>query len=169
VPTQPVNRRPVLSGPGSAKAQLGAGILRDLIGLLRFDIVPNLVQDDAEEIHFDLRGKDEARIIGDKGEVLLALQFLLNRFASRKTEDEAVLVLDAAAYRDRRREALADLARRLAQRALSEKKAVRLSPMSAHDRRVFHMTLKDMGVDTRSEGEGLFRQLLIIPNASTGS
>ena len=64
-----------------------------------------------------------------------------------------------------RRDALADLAKKLAERAMQEQKVVRLSPMSAHDRRVFHLTLKEMdGVNTRSEGEGLYRNLLIIPS-----
>jgi spoIIIJ-associated protein len=52
----------------------------------------------------------------------------------------------------------------LAERCVQERKAVRLSPMSAHDRRIFHMVLKDIDtVGTRSEGDGMYRHLLIIP------
>ena len=37
--------------------------------------------------------------------------------------------------------------------------------MSAHDRRVFHLTIKEIeGVDSRSDGDGLYRNLLIIPS-----
>ena len=78
---------------------------------------------------------------------------------------EQVVVLDAVGYRERRRDALKDLATKLSNRALEENKVVRLSPMSAHDRRVFHLALRDReGVDTRSEGDGLYRNLLIIPS-----
>ena len=84
---------------------------------------------------------------------------------SRSLEGDQVIVLDAANYRSRRRDALASLAKRLADRAVEEGKVVRLSPMSAHDRRVFHLTLKEVeDVDTRSEGDGLYRSLLIIPS-----
>jgi spoIIIJ-associated protein len=42
---------------------------------------------------------------------------------------------------------------------------VALAPMSARDRRQVHLALVDVeGVVTRSEGEGIFRQLLIIPS-----
>ena len=95
----------------------------------------------------------------------MALQFLANRIvARRETEGNQHVVLDAAGYRMRRREALVDLAQKLAGRAVEEQKVVRLSPMSAHDSRVFHLALAEKeGVTTRSEGSGLFRPLLIIP------
>ena len=166
IPAERPPERPVVEGEGSPKAQRGREALSEILRRGGFDLQPYLVQDEAEEIHFDLRGSDEARIIGKKGDALLALQFLLNRIVSHdnESEEESVLVLDAAGYRSRRRDALAALARKLAQRAIEEGKAVRLSPMSAHDRRVFHLTLKEMDeVDTRSEGDGLYRNLLIIP------
>jgi spoIIIJ-associated protein len=122
------------------------------------------VEDGEAEIHFDLSGEDAPRVIGNKGEALLALQFLTNRIITRQTSGDAHIVLDAADYRNRRREALAQLAERLASRAVDEEKVVRLSPMSAHDRRIFHITLQDNeSVTTRSEGDGLYRPLLIIP------
>lgn len=141
-------------------------MVEDLVRLLGMKLAPHLVSDDEAEMHIDLVGADEARMIGKKGEVLLALQFVVNRIISRGEEEgEQVVVLDAGGYRERRRSALQQLAKRLAERAMQERKAVRLSPMSAHDRRVFHMTLKEIeGVTTRSEGDGLFRNLLIIPS-----
>jgi len=138
--------------------------LKEIVRLAPLNLSVHLVQDAEDEIHLDLRGDDEAKVIGTKGDALLSLQFLVNRIAGREDEGDQVVVLDAANYRGRRRDALADLANRLAKRAIEEQKVVRLSPMSAHDRRVFHMTLKELeDVDTRSEGDGLFRNLLIIP------
>jgi spoIIIJ-associated protein len=164
MPTEPQAERPELSGEPSVRAAAGRELLVEMLRLSGFDLRPVLVQDGPDEIHFDLRGNDTARVIGNKGDALLALQFLVNRMLARKLEGDEHLVLDAANYRNRRREALAQLARTLAQRAIDEKKVVRLSPMSAHDRRIFHITLQDHGgVSTRSEGEGLFRPLLIIP------
>jgi spoIIIJ-associated protein len=149
----------------TAKATHVAGVLAELLRLGGFELQAVLTDDGAEEIHFDLQGSDESRIIGKKGDTLLQLQFLVNRMVSKEElEDERVVVLDAADYRARRRAALAELATKLATRAIEEHKAVRMSPMSAHDRRVFHMTLAEMGgVETRSEGEGIYRNLLIIP------
>lgn len=149
-------------GPRAQHALQAAG---NLVRLMGMDLAPTLVAEDETEMHVDLVGSDEDRIIGRKGEVLLALQFVLNRIISRgEVEGEQVVVLDAGGYRERRRVALQDLATKLANRAVEARKAVRLSPMSAHDRRIFHTTLKEIeGVTTRSEGDGLYRNLLIIP------
>ena len=158
-------QRPAIEAK-TPRAKRAVTVVEDLVRLLGMKLSPHLVSDEETEMHIDLVGADEARMIGKKGEVLLALQFVVNRIISRGEEEgEQVVVLDAGGYRERRRTALQELAKRLASRAMEERKAVRLSPMSAHDRRVFHMTLKEMeGVTTRSEGDGLFRNLLIIPS-----
>lgn len=162
-PASSIPMRPEISTPPTARATKAKQVLTDVLNQMKINLTVRLVQDDAE-IHFDLRGEGEKEIIGKKGETLLSLQFLINRIVSRQEEGEQHLVLDAAGYRERRRIALADLAKRLATRAVQEKKAVRMSPMSAHDRRIFHITLEEMGgVTTRSEGNGLYRPLLIIP------
>jgi spoIIIJ-associated protein len=162
---EPPPRRPAIEAD-SPRTQRAVAVLADLLRLMQMDMQPTLVADDDAEMHIDLFGTDEQKMIGRKGEVLLALQFVLNRILHREAdENDQIVVLDAGGYRERRRAALAQLARRLAERAVEQKKAVRLSPMSAHDRRVFHMTLKEIdGVVTRSEGDGLLRNLLIIPS-----
>ncbi len=156
--------RPALEGDGGALAVQARTVLTDLTRHMGLSLEIVRVGESDEELEFDLRGADETRVVGRKGEGILALQFLVNRMMSREAEEGKRVVIDAGGYRQRRRDALADLARRLAARALEERKVVRLSPMSAHDRRIFHITLEEVaGVTTRSEGAGLFRKLLIIP------
>jgi len=163
-PTEPVVARPALETEASSTGKRGADVLAEVLKLMSMQVAAVRVDDGEEEVQFDLRGADEQRIIGKKGDGLLALQFIVNRMISREDTAEKRVVLDAAGYRERRRAALADLAKRLAARAMQEHKVVRLSPMSAHDRRIFHITLQDTaGVSTRSEGNGLYRKLLIIP------
>ena len=88
---------------------------------------------------------------GERGETLLALQFVVNRIVARQLEGEQLIILDAAGYRERRRNALVHLAERLASKAEKDQKVVKLSPMSPHDRRVFHRALTDNdGVRTRA-------------------
>lgn len=164
MPTEPVEHRPEITAEASERAAAAKQVLAELIRLTGIEVQPRLVEDGVEEIHFDLVGAGEAQAIGNKGETLLSLQFLTNRILTRTNEVQPHIVLDAANYRSRRKEALANLARTLAGRAVEERKVVRLSPMSAHDRRIVHITLQDHGgVTTRSEGEGLYRPLLIVP------
>lgn len=166
VPASDVPERPEVTAVLSARAQRAKTALEEMVKRMSVGLAVRVVQDEQDEIHFDLRGDDTQRVIGKKGEALLSLQFLLNRIVARDEDGEQHVVLDAAGYRHRRRAALADLAKRLATRAVAERKVVRLSPMSAHDRRIFHITLQEMdGVSTRSQGDGLYRPLLIIPQS----
>jgi spoIIIJ-associated protein len=56
------------------------------------------------------------------------------------------------------------MALRLAEAARRTGKVLAVAPMSARDRRAVHLALVDVeGVSTRSEGEGIFRQLLVVP------
>ena len=150
----------------SERAKVAMGVLEDIFRFCKFDIQPNLIHDKAEELQIAMVGPDSQRMIGPRGDTLLAAQFLVNRIVARKLEGEQMVVLDAANYRERRMNALEELAVRLAERAEKDQKIVRLSPMSPHDRRVFHQTLSERdGVRTESHGDGIYRNLLIIPSA----
>jgi spoIIIJ-associated protein len=78
--------------------------------------------------------------------------------------------VDAEGYRGRREDALTDLAQRLAEKALKTGRPVAAEPMSAHDRRLIHVALVDhQAVTTESEGEGLFRRVVIFPKGRPSS
>ncbi|MEM6558570.1 MAG: R3H domain-containing nucleic acid-binding protein [Myxococcota bacterium] len=166
LPPEDYEPRAAVDSDPSPRGALALTVIAELLQHLGFEMEKFRVQDDEEEIHFDLRGDSLEKLIGKKGEPLLALQFLVNRIVDRGEEEgEQHIVLDAAGYRHRRRTALAELATKLAERAKEEGKVVRLSPMSAHDRRIFHITLQELdGISTRSQGGGLYRPLLIIPD-----
>lgn len=162
---QPDDARHPAVAATSARSSRALTVVAKMLELMGMQADTVLVSENEAEVHVHLYGEDEARIVGRKGEVLLALQFIVNRILSRQEDEgEQVVVLDAGGYRERRQKALEELAKTLAERSVQEGKAVRLSPMSAHDRRIFHMVLKDIDtVGTRSEGDGLYRHLLIIP------
>ena len=74
------------------------------------------------------------------------------------------MVVDAAGYRERRRETLEALALRSAERARSSGESVDLEPMSSIERRIVHLRLKEVdGVSTRSEGEEPYRYVVVEP------
>jgi spoIIIJ-associated protein len=61
------------------------------------------------------------------------------------------------------------MAERLAASAKRMGKVIAIAPMSARERRQIHLALVGVeGVSTRSEGEGLFRTLLVVPEADAG-
>ena len=116
------------------------------------------------EIVVEVYGRDSGRIIGKRGQVLAALQFLTHRAVNRPSLDRRHVVVDAEGYRLRRESTLATMAQRLGQQAVDEGKIITFEPMNPRDRRVVHLALaKFEGVITKSEGEGDERRVQIIP------
>jgi spoIIIJ-associated protein len=112
-------------------------------------------------------GADLGMLIGRHGQTIDAVQYLANAVMWRRhPEDRKEVVVDAAGYRDRRRTALEALALRSADRALSDREAVELEPMTAVERKVVHLRLKELdGVETTSEGTEPNRYVVVHPVA----
>jgi spoIIIJ-associated protein len=116
------------------------------------------------EIQLEISGRDAGRVIGKKGQVLAAVQYLTNRIVNRPGLDRRYVTVDAEGYRSRRDNTLASMARRLGKQAVDEGKIITFEPMNPRDRRVIHLALaKFEGVVTKSEGEGDDRRVQIIP------
>ncbi|MBX3185323.1 MAG: KH domain-containing protein [Polyangiaceae bacterium] len=121
-------------------------------------------EDSELEINLEITGPDSGRIIGKKGQVLGALQFLTNRVVNRPGLEKRHILVDAEGYRSRRDDSLATMARRLGKQAVTDGKIITFEPMNPRDRRVVHLALaKFDGVVTKSDGEGDDRRVQIIP------
>ena len=121
-------------------------------------------EDESGDIHIQVTGPDAGRIIGKKGQVLAAVQFIVNRAMNRPGLERRYVSVDADGYRSRREDSLASMARRLGRQAVSDGQIITFEPMSPRDRRVVHLALaKFDGVVTKSEGEGDDRRVQIIP------
>ncbi len=112
----------------------------------------------------DVSTDDTALFIGQKGETIDALQYLINASVNRTRSSRVRVVLDAEGYRQRRVEALQGMAHRSARKALREDRPVELPPMNPAERRVVHLFLRDNPrVTTESEGAGDARRVLVSP------
>ena len=115
-------------------------------------------------IAVDVASDSTALFIGQKGETIDALQYLVNAAVYRKRPFVKRIVLDAEGYRQRRIEAIQGIAHRTARRAIREGRTVDLPPMSPAERRVVHIFLRDNPrVTTASEGVGDNRRVRISP------
>ena len=98
-----------------------------------------------------------------------AAQYLVNRVVNPRAEGRKWVNLDVGGFREEGDPAIQAMAQRLAEAAKRTGKVLAIAPISARDRRQIHMALVAVeGVSTRSEGEGIFRQLLIIPAKTSG-
>lgn len=123
------------------------------------------VREDDEAITVTCSGADVALLIGRHGQTIDAIQFLLNAIAHRAYgDDRKEVVVDAAGYRERRRATLEALAMRTARQVRETGERVELEPMTAVERKIVHLRLKDVdGVATASEGTEPNRHVVVLP------
>ena len=108
-------------------------------------------------------------LIGKKGKNLDAIQLLANIFAGRKGMEDMRVILDSENYRIRREESLVRLAYTVADRVRENRGSILLEPMNPFDRRLIHTTLNDISdVETKSEGEGLYKQVRVYYRGGGG-
>ena len=123
------------------------------------------IAEDEERLTATVVGRELGLVIGKHGQTIDAIQYLANAVVWRSRADERkAVVVDAAGYRARREEALAEIANRSAERAIASARSVELEPMTAVERKVVHVCLQDnAGVVTRSEGTEPNRFVVIDP------
>ena len=122
-------------------------------------------REDEELITLTVTGPDLGMLIGRHGQTIDAIQYLANAIVFRRyADDRKEVVVDAAGYRARRQASLEALAVRSAQRAAQSGEPVELDPMTAVERKIVHLRLKDFaGVETSSEGTEPNRFVVVFP------
>lgn len=122
------------------------------------------IDEDEETITATVEGEELGLLIGRHGQTIDAVQLLCFQAAFRGMRERKRVIVDAAGYREQRREALEKRADRVSEQALSEDRAVELEPMSAAERRVIHEYLRDKpGIETYSEGDEPSRFVVVAP------
>jgi spoIIIJ-associated protein len=122
------------------------------------------VSEDEETIVGSIEGEELGLLIGRHGQTIDAVQLLCFQAAHQGLPDRKRVIVDAAGYRERRREALEHRADRVTEEALNGDRPIELEPMSAAERRVIHEYLRDRpGIETYSEGDEPHRFVVVAP------
>ncbi len=122
------------------------------------------VMEEPGQIRAVLHGEDLGLFIGRHGQTIDAVQHLAYKVAARTSTPAPKVEVDAAGYRDRRRQALERQADQAAGDAVRSHRPVALDAMSATERKVVHEYLKDReDVETYSEGTEPDRHLVVAP------
>jgi spoIIIJ-associated protein len=155
----------VFSFDESEQASDARGLVTRILGALGVEAHVD-VREDAESVTVTCTGADVALLIGRHGQTIDAVQYLMNALAHRAFGDERKeVVVDAAGYRERRRTTLESLAVRTAQQVQTSGESAELEPMTAVERKVIHLRLKEFeGVSTTSEGTEPNRYVVVLPD-----
>jgi spoIIIJ-associated protein len=145
-------------------------VLITLIKKMGFSIVVNSVGERDGNIYIEMDSPDSGIIIGKQGKTLDAIQFLINLLIEQKLRHGRRIMLDISGYRDRREKRLTRLARMIADKVSKSNQSVALDYMNPYERRIIHLALEeDARVYTKSEGNGLYKRVRVIPSDSIGN
>ncbi len=135
----------------------------DVISKMGYEASVDVLFREDHKIGLKLKSSSSSILIGRKGKNLDALQLLANVYAGRLGREDVRVILDTENYRIRREESLVRLAYTTADKVRTKKSSILLEPMNPFERRLIHTTLNDISdIETKSEGEGLYKQVRVI-------
>ena len=127
-----------------------------------YEVAVEIMFREERKVGIKLTSSSSSILIGRKGKNLDALQLIVNIYAGHLGREEIRVILDTENYRIRREESLVRLAYTTADKVHQTHQSILLEPMNPFERRLIHTTLNDIpDIDTKSEGEGLYKQVRI--------
>src|ERR1700722_16455699 len=102
-------------------------------------------------------------LVGQRGEVLEALQELTRLAVHRQTGVRTRMMLDVGGYRQKRRAELAETGRDAADEVKRTGEPKRLWPMNPFERKIVHDAVAAAGLRSESEGEEPARRVVVLP------
>lgn len=150
----------IKSGP----AEAAADYLKQVLGQMGIPSVEITIAEQENGALLTLTGDDIGFIIGHRGETLDSLQYLSGLVANHVEDSYYRITLDIGNYREKRKETLEALGKKMAAKALKTQRNCSLEPMNPYERRIIHTAVQEVeGVKSWSEGEDLARHVVIGP------
>jgi len=151
--TAPVPASSARSAPGEALARI--------VHYMGYDLnIEETRRDGALELALD--GPDRKRLAARDGELISALEFVLSRMGRRAWPDDSQVRLTCPGFRSGKDAAIVELARKAAAEVARSGRPTRLRPMNPYERRVVHVTVRELkGLTTVSEGDGFLKRVRV--------
>jgi len=148
----------------SADGEQLTALVRELLTAANLQVNAKTGEIAGRYVNIHLDGKDAAFLVGKHGEVLNAMQYLVNIIAGRRFDNGVRATLDGNDYRRRREDALTQLATKIADQVKQRGEEAVLDALPAFERRIVHKALSNYeGISTYSEGEEPNRRVVIAP------
>jgi spoIIIJ-associated protein len=142
------------------------GMLTELLELADLDVSVKVMELNGRYVNVTLDGRDVSFLVGRRGEVINALQYLMNVMSTRKLHNGVRVVLEGNDYRKKRQDVLTKLATQIAEEVAKRGEEAVLDALPAFERRVVHKALSEFpGIVTYSEGEEPNRRVVIAPES----
>jgi spoIIIJ-associated protein len=147
-----------------AEGEIAGDYLEELLDLLDFDGDIDLDVEAGRAIVSIDGGKDLEKLVGQRGDVLEALQELTRLAVQQSTGTRNRLMLDVAGWRSQRRSELSEIGRQAAEEVKTSGERQKLRPMTPFERKIVHDAVARVsGVTSESEGEEPRRRVVVLP------
>lgn len=148
----------------TSPADAAVDYLRTILGHMGVTDVTFTVKEEENGALISISGENVGFIIGHRGETLDALQYLAGLVSNHVENSYYRVTLDIGNYREKRRETLEVLGRKIAAKAVRTGRNTSLEPMNPYERRIIHTAVQTVeGAKSWSEGEDLGRHVVIGP------
>lgn len=138
--------------------------LKEVFHTLGIKANPEITKVGAHAIEIDIKTPNSGRIIGHHGRRINAMEQISAAFMNYHGSPKTTVILDTSNYRQRRREALHEIAERSVTEVVASGQAVYLDPMPARERKQLHKELENNDhVRTYSHGREPYRSVVIAP------
>lgn len=113
-------------------------------------------------IYIKIEGEKAADLIGYRGETLESIQNIISAIANKETSERVKIIVDILNYKEKRRNSLEILAKKVEKTVIKSGKPYRLEPMNAYERKIIHTALQESSeVTTNSVGEEPYRRVIV--------
>lgn len=148
----------------NSPADAAAAYLKTILNHMGLFSVEINVQEEENGALLSLSGEDIGFIIGHRGETLDALQYLTGLVANHIDNSYYRITIDIGNYRQKRKETLEILGKKIALKSIKIGRNSALEPMNPYERRIIHTAVQSVeGAKSWSEGEDLNRHVVIGP------
>jgi len=145
-----------------AESEIAADYIEGLLDVA--DLDGDIDMDvEGERAFVSVVGATLDELVGQRGEVLEALQELTRLAVHRQTGNRTRIMLDVGGYRQKRRAELAETGRDAADEVKRTGEPKRLWAMNPFERKIVHDAVAAAGLRSESEGEEPDRRVVVLP------
>lgn len=143
--------------------EIATHALNSVLGALGYEYTLEQAPTEDEGVELHISSPSARYLIGEDGDRLDDLQYLVNRLVQAKWEDAPRVRVDCDDYRERTEAKLLRRARSRAERVLQTGKPLLMEKLNAYQRRLVHNALAQIpGICTESEDtESRFKRITI--------
>ncbi len=145
-----------------SRPEIAAEYIKSVMVAMGFETPEIAISDIDGGSLLEISGEGADGIIGRRGEVIDALQYLASLTCNKTSKDYYRISTDCCGFRAKRKTQLEELAKKMVAKAKKTGRTVALEPMNPYERRIIHAAVSEMeGVTSRSTGEEPYRKVLI--------